>query len=276
MSEVKFVIESSAQNPSMLQIKVAIELASLRLPFQQALHTAARLGADAVEIDGRSEVSVDDLSRTGVRQVRKMLEDLNLRVAALSFRTRRGYGDLAELDRRIDATKRALRAAYEIGTNVVVNHIGRVPAEDDLPALSTMRTALADVGREGQRVGAMLAAETGTESGADLLKLIESLPPGSIGVDFNPANLIVHGHDPRAAAKQLGAHVLHVHATDGTRDVAAGRGIEVPLGRGSVEFPELLAALEEHQYRGYLTIRRREASNPLEEIAAAVKYLRAL
>ncbi len=260
----------------MLQIKVAIELASLKIPFAQALHMAARLGAEAVEIDGRNEVAVDDLSRTGVRQVRKMLEDLNLRVAALAFRTRHGYGDLEHLERRVDATKRALKLAYELGTNVVVNHIGRVPPDDDLATLTTLRTALADIGREGQRVGAMLAAETGTESGADLLKLLDSLPPGSIGVDFNPANLIVHGFDPREAAKALGQHVLHVHATDGTRDVAAGRGIEVPLGRGSVEFPELLGALEEHQYRGYLTIRRTESNNAVAEIAAAVKYLRAI
>lgn len=260
----------------MLQIRVAVELQSLRQPFAQALHTAARLGVEAVEIDGRNEVAVADLSRTGVRQVRKMLEDLNLRVAALSFRTRRGYGDVAELDRRIDATKKALKLAYELGTNIVVNHIGRVPADDDVQTLSTLRTALADIGREGQRVGALLAAETGTESGPALLKLIESLPPGSLGVDFNPANLVMHGYDPREAAQALGGNVLHVHATDATRDVAAGRGIEVPLGRGSVEFPELLGALEEHQYRGYLTIRRHDSASALEEIAAAVKYLRAL
>jgi sugar phosphate isomerase/epimerase len=260
----------------MLQIKVAIELASLKLPFKQALLTAAQLGAEAVEIDGRNELAVNDLSRTGVRQVRKMLEDLNLRVSALSFRTRRGYASSEDLDRRIDATKQALRLAYELGTNAVVNHIGRVPAADDVTALSTLRTALMDIGREGQRVGAMLAAETGTEKGEDLLQLIESLPPGSLLVDFNPANLVVHGFDPRTAAKALGAHVIHVHATDATRDVAAGRGIEVPLGRGSVEFPEILGILEEHQYRGYLTIRRQEATNPQEEIAAAVKYLRSL
>jgi len=260
----------------MLQIKVAIELASLKLPFKQALLTAAQLGAEAVEIDGRNEVSVADLSHTGVRQVRKMLEDLNLRVAALSFRTRRGYSTVAELDRRVDATKHALKLAYDLGTNVVINHIGRIPPDEEHSTLTTLRTALMDIGREGQRVGAFLAAETGTESGADLRKLIDSLPPSSLLVDFNPANLIIHGFDPREAATALGAHVAHVHATDGTRDVAAGRGIEVPLGRGSAEFPEILAALEEHQYRGYLTIRRQDSSNVLEEIAAAVKYLRAL
>ncbi|WP_425618432.1 sugar phosphate isomerase/epimerase family protein [Anatilimnocola sp. NA78] len=260
----------------MLQIKVAIELASLKLPFKQALLTAAKLGAEAVEIDGRNEVSVADLSHTGVRQVRKMLEDLNLRVAALSFRTRRGYSTVDDLDRRIDATKQALKLAYDLGTNVVINHIGRVPPDEDHSALTTLKTALMDLGREGQRVGAFLAAETGTESGAELRKLIDSLPPSSLFVDFNPANLIVHGFDPREAATALGAYVAHVHATDGTRDVAAGRGIEVPLGRGSAEFPELLGALEEHQYRGYLTIRRQDSNNVLEEISAAVKYLRAL
>ena len=32
-------------------LKIGVELAGLRLPFKQALHAAAQLGADAVEID---------------------------------------------------------------------------------------------------------------------------------------------------------------------------------------------------------------------------------
>ena len=48
--------------------------------------TARELGAEAVEIDLRNELSADDLSRTGVRAVRKMLDDLNLRVSAITFR----------------------------------------------------------------------------------------------------------------------------------------------------------------------------------------------
>jgi sugar phosphate isomerase/epimerase len=120
--------------------------------------------------------------------------------------------------------------------------------------------ALADIGRSGQRVGALLAAETGPDSGAELAQLIARLPPGSIGVDLNPANLIVHGHDPREAARALAPHILHVHATDATRDVARKSGIEVPLGQGSAEWPELLGILEEQQYRGYFTIAREGAT----------------
>jgi sugar phosphate isomerase/epimerase len=95
-------------------------------------------------------------------------------------------------------------------------------------------------------------------------------------VDLNPAQLIVNNHSPRDAVKALGPHVLHVHANDAARDVSVGRGIEVQLGRGSAEFPELLAVLEEHQYRGYITIERRDAGNAVAEVRQAVEFLRNL
>ena len=76
-------------------INVAIQLRSLKQPLQRALQTAARLGVRAVEIDGRGEINPRELSATGLRQFKKKLEDLNLRVAAVGFQTRRGY-DVAE------------------------------------------------------------------------------------------------------------------------------------------------------------------------------------
>jgi sugar phosphate isomerase/epimerase len=69
---------------------------------------------------------------------------------------------------------------------------------------------------------------------------------------------------------------LHVHAKDGVRDLAQGRGVEVPLGRGSVDFPSLLGALEEKGYRGYFTIERENAEDPQAEVGQAVQYLRNL
>jgi sugar phosphate isomerase/epimerase len=260
----------------MLQIKVGVELASLRLPFKKDVLMARQMGAAAVEIDARQHVRPEDLSHTGVREIRKVLDDLNLRVCAVTFRTRRGYQVADDLEPRIDATKRAMKLAYDLGAAVVVNHIGRVPGEDDSAALSTLLQALTDLGRYGQRVGAFLAAETGSESGSELANLIARLPPGTIGVDFNPAGLIKNGHSPRDAATALAAHVLHIHATDATRDLALGRGIEVPLGQGSAEFPEILAALEEQQYRGYITVARHDADDPVAAVRQGIEFLRNL
>jgi len=260
----------------MLQIKLGIELASLRLPLKKGLLMARELGVEAVEIDLRNQLQPEDLSRTGIRHLRKMLDDLNLRISAVAFRTRRGYATADDLEARIEATKRAMTSAYELGTNVVVNSIGPVPPEGDQRATSTMVEALAELGRHGQKVGALLAAETGTESGEELAALLAHLPPGSIGVDLNPANLILHGHTPRAAAQALAPHVLHIHATDATRDLALGRGIETPLGQGNAEFPELLGILEEHQYRGYITVSRQDATAPIADVQQALTFLRNL
>jgi sugar phosphate isomerase/epimerase len=260
----------------MLQIKLGIEIASLRMPLKKGLLTARELGAEAVEIDLRNELSPDDLSRTGVRAVRKMLDDLNLRLSAVAFRTRRGYAVQQDLEARVEGTKRAMTAAYELGTSVVVNHIGRVPGESEAVARTTLLEVLTDLGRHGQRCGAFLAAETGSVSGEEVAAIIASLPPGTIGIDFNPASLILHGHSPLAAMQALAPYVMHFHATDATRDVALGRGLEVPLGQGTADIPELLATLEERQYRGYLTIARHDTRSPIEDVKQAMTFLRNL
>jgi sugar phosphate isomerase/epimerase len=259
-----------------LEIKVGIQLASLKMPLKEALLTASRLGASAVEIDVRNELNPQEMTRTGVRQVRKMLEDRNLRLSAVSFRTRRGYDNSEDLERRIDATKEAMRLAFELGTNVVINNIGRIPEDKESRQWQNLVDSLSDLGRHSHRVGATLCAETGTEPGADLLRLIDALPPASFGVNFDAANLIINGFPAGDAIRLLAPHVLHVHIKDGVRDAAQGRGLEVALGRGSVDFPEMFSVLEEQQYHGYFTIERETAKDPVLEIGEAVQYLRAI
>ena len=80
---------------------------------------ASRIGASAVELDARNEIHPSQLSDTGLRQLRKMLEDLNLKVASLRFQTRRGYDHPQDLDRRVEATKAAMKLAYRLGAPVV-------------------------------------------------------------------------------------------------------------------------------------------------------------
>jgi sugar phosphate isomerase/epimerase len=135
---------------------------------------------------------------------------------------------------------------------------------------------LSELGAYGQKVGAVLAARTGAEPGGLLAKLIDALPPGAIGVDFDPAELIVRGHSVREALTALAGNVVHVHAKDAVRDLASNRGLETPLGRGSVDFAELLGALDEQQFRGYFTIERIGAADPVGELRQAVQYLKAL
>jgi sugar phosphate isomerase/epimerase len=246
------------------------------MPLKQGLHTAARLGATAVEIDARGEIKPGELSATGLRHLRKMLEDLNLRVSAVGFATRRGYNVLDDLDRRVEGTKQALRFAFELGATVVVNSVGRVPTEPQGPDWDTLVAVLTEIGRFAERAGARLAARTGSESGETLAALIAALPEGALAVDLDPGGLIVNGFSTPDAVAALGRHIAHVHARDAVRDLARGRGLEVALGRGSVDFTALFGALEEHGYRGYVTIERTSSDDPAREYGDAVEYLRSL
>jgi sugar phosphate isomerase/epimerase len=258
------------------QLKIGVEAAALGVPLKRALCLAAELGADAVEIDARGEVSAARLSRTGLRQFRKTLEDHRLQVSAVTFRTRRGYDTPADLDRRVSATKSAMQFAYDLGCSVVVNHIGRVPPGPESDARRLLVEVLSDLADHGLRVGATLAAETGTESGEDLASLLSELPEGGIGVTLNPGNLIAAGHFPLEAISVLGPSIVHVHATDGVCDLARNRGEHVPVGRGSVDFPELLGALEEYEYRGYFTVVHQGTGDVAGGVGDAIRYLRGL
>jgi len=257
-------------------LKVGIQLASLNLPLKKALPVAARLGATAVEIDARGEINPQNFSDTARREFRRLLEDLNLRVSAVGFQTRRGYDVPDDLERRVAATKAAMKMAHALGAAVVVNQVGRVPAEPGSPGWELLVQSLTDLSAYGQRTGALLAAQTGTESGADLARLLAALPEHGIGVDLDPGNLIINGFSPLESVSALGPHIVHVHARDAVRDLARGRGLEVQLGRGSTDFAALLGALEEHNYRGYFTVARESADDAQLEIGEAVKYLKSL
>jgi sugar phosphate isomerase/epimerase len=93
---------------------------------------------------------------------------------------------------------------------------------------------------------------------------------------LHPSGLIVGGHSPHDAVTELGPHVLHVHACDAVRDVAAGGAMEVELGRGMADLPTLLGRLTEFDYQGWVTVERRESSDPDAEIGNAVAYLHSL
>jgi len=253
--------------------KLGIELASLRLPFRQALDAAAASGVEAVEIDARGMLPPQEISRTGLRELRKMLEDRRLRVAAVSLRTRRGYATPEDLDRRVEATKAAMELAYGLGASVVVNALGRVPP-DDAPERRLLREVLDDLGRHGNRVGAILAAETGSESGPELARLLAALPEGCMGVDLNPGRLLAGGFSPLEAVAELGRWICHVHVSDARRGPIAGLGEPVALGQGDADFPALLAALDEHHYRGCFTIQLATADDPQRELAEAIARFR--
>lgn len=257
----------------MLQLKTSIRTEPLKLPVKRALEVASRLGADAVELNARSEIPLKDMSRTAVRHLKKLLGDLNLKVSGLRFPTRRGYEVVEDLEPRLAATRQAMDLAFELGCSVVINQVGAIPDDPQDARWQILLEALTDLGNHAQKSGAWLAASTCRGDGELLRRLIDALPAYAIGIDFDPGDLIIEGHSAAAAIELLGSHVMSFRARDGVQDLSQGRGVEVQLGRGSVDWPNLLAVLEEHQYRGYVTIDRQYSDQFLVEAQQALAYL---
>ncbi len=267
----------------MLTLQVGVQTISLGRPIKAGLLAAAKMGADAVEIDARTELRTEVQSQTAIRQFRKMLDDLNLKLAALAYPTRRGYDCLDRLDARIAGTKAAMQLAAALGAPVVVNNIGHVPSaidveedEQERQRWNCLCDVVGELGYFGDRKGAIVAAETGNEPGERLGELIQTISVGSIAATLNPGNLILGAFDPLEAIGKLGSLIRYVRARDAVRQGRGDRGCEVALGRGSIDPPALLGALEEQDYRGTITVERRESTDPHFEIGQAVRYLRQL
>ena len=258
----------------MAELKIALRLDSLGLPLRKSFEFAARMGIRAIELDARNTIRAGELTDTGIRQLKKMLEDSNLTVAALRFKTRRGYDNPSDLEQRIDATKATMKLAYRLGAPLVVNNIGRVPDSDEDPSWHSFQAVIQDLGRFGARVGAFLAAETGSEPGERLAALLGDQLDAFVAVALNPGQLIINRHSVGDAVKALKDRIQLVCAVDGVLDLAAGRGISVPLGQGSADFPELLGMLEDVEYRGPFVVGR--ADSTIDELAQGVEYLRNL
>lgn len=256
--------------------RLSVATVALARDLRSALRRARDLGVRAVELDVRGGLEPEQVTQTGLRQIRKWLDDEGLVVSAVSFRTRGGYADAERLEGRIAATKSALQLAHGLAAGLVLNQVGEIPPESTGPRWQLLVDVLGDIGAWGQHVGATLCVEAGRAAPADLVRLLAAVPEGSFLCDLVTGGLLVHGHDPVAAVGTLGSHIASVHATDAVAGAFAGRGRAVILGTGQVDFAAVFAALEERGYRGWIGLEPVDERGGPAELAEAVAFLQSL
>lgn len=125
--------------------------------------------------------------------------------------------------------------------------------------------------------GTVLLLETGQETAGHMKQFIESLEHEAIGVNFDPANMILYGMgDPIDAVRVLRPWIRHIHIKDARRAERAGTwGKEVPWGTGDVGCTRFLDVLEEVRFDGAMAIEREQDENRFGDIESAVKRLEA-
>lgn len=257
----------------MTKRNIGVSLCLFRLPLREALIQASRIGVRGVQILPHGELAPENLSQTGRRALRRLLEGLDLKVASVAFPSRKGYNVAERLEERIAATKRALLLSYQLGGGVVTNQIGPL-AEDPEDAGRALQTdSLEEIGRYAAQVGAVFAITPGAEPPARLRAFLEGLGGAGLAVNYDPAAVILAGFDPIEGVRASGPWIGHTDARDAVARASSDPTGEVSLGRGSLDWAEYLGALEEFDYHGWFMIQPIQGDDPVGYAARSVKYL---
>lgn len=161
----------------------------------------------------------------------------------------------------------------------LITHVGFLPENPYDANYRSVIAALKVLVRTCKENNQNFLFETGQETPVTLRRAIEDIGMPNIGVNFDPANLLMYGKaNPIDALDILGNYVLGVHGKDGLYPTDGSHlGREMPLGQGRVNYPLFLAKLKEIGYSGDITIEREiEGEEQKKDILAAKALLEGL
>lgn len=260
----------------MSPLKIGIRLESLGLPLRPALALASRLGVSGVQFDAVGDLAPNRLSETGRRELRHLLHANDLELTAVGCPLRRGLDSAHDQQPRLEHVQKVLALSFDLGPRLVIIEAGAVPQDETTDLARRLRESLDMLGRYGDRVGAVLALETGPDSGEALAAYLRSFDTGALGANYDPANLLMHGMDPFESGRALAGLVRHAHAKDARRGKASRSAQEVPLGAGDLDWLRLMGLFVEIEYRGWLVVERESGENRQADVASGVALLRRL
>jgi len=279
----------------MYNFPIGVILESFKTDRSTAIKMAAQMGANGIQMYAtEGENSPENLSASQRKELKAEVEGAGLVFSALCGDLGRGFGNKDLNPELIEKSKRIVELAKDLGTDIITTHIGVVPEDKNHKRYKIMQEACFELARFADSMEAHFAIETGPETAATLKAFLDDLKSTGVAVNLDPANFkMVTGDDPVKAVYTLKDYIVHTHAKDGNRlnignpefiyqavhPVPQGFNDvqyfeEVPLGQGSVDFPNYLKALEDIGYKGFLTIEREVGETPIDDIKLAYGFLK--
>lgn len=166
--------------------------------------------------------------------------------------------------------------AYRFGIKLVTFHAGFLPHEKGDPERSKMIERLRQIIDIFAARQIDVAFETGQESAETLLEVLEELDRPTVGVNFDPANMILYAMgDPVAALRKLARHVRQIHVKDAVKTTSPGSwGSEVRVGTGGVDWKSFFSVVRGEGINCNFMIEREAGEERDADIAAARDLVR--
>ena len=181
--------------------------------------------------------------------------------------------------RRVQVLKKGGDLAAKLGLPAIITHLGFIPENPGDPVFGEVVETVRDIALHCKKRGVGFWFETGQETPVTMLRLIKEVGTGNLGLNLDPANLILYGKaNPIDALDVFGEYVRCIHAKDGMYPTDPMHlGHEVKVGEGRVRFPEFVRRLREIGFDGDFIIEREiSGEQQRRDIADTVKYLRGL
>ncbi|MGE3109243.1 MAG: sugar phosphate isomerase/epimerase family protein [Phycisphaerales bacterium] len=165
--------------------------------------------------------------------------------------------------------------AHQFGIEMVSFHAGFIPHDPNDPErikVVDRILELADVFAEREIT---IALETGQESAQTLISVLDELDHPMIGVNFDPANMILYGMgDPVKALRDLALFIDQVHLKDAAPASELGRwGTETVLGTGAVDWGAFFQTVADEELSCNFLIEREAGSQRIADVTSAARFV---
>jgi len=169
----------------------------------------------------------------------------------------------------------AAEIAQKLKLRLVTFHAGFLPHDSSDPRFQTLLQRIALIADMFADRGMELGFETGQETAETLGAFLQKLGKPHVGVNFDPANMILYDKgDPIAALQALGPWLKQCHIKDAVKTKSPGTwGAEVPVGAGEVDWPAFVRMLDKLRFQGNLAIEREAGEQRVADIRTAREYL---
>ena len=168
--------------------------------------------------------------------------------------------------------------AARLGLKLVTFHAGFLPHDETDPDFRKLLERIDRIAGVFARDGIALGFETGQETAETLAAFLRVLGRKDVGVNFDPANMILYDKgEPLAALRTLGPWIRQCHLKDARRTRVPGTwGEEVAVGTGEVDWASFLGTLDALGFGGDLCIEREAGTQRVADIRAGRLHLESL
>lgn len=168
--------------------------------------------------------------------------------------------------------------AEQLYLKLVTFHAGFLPHDPNDPAFAKIFERISLVADCFAEEGIDLAFETGQESADTLNQFLTELGRPNVGVNFDPANMLLYDKgDPISALRTLAPWLKQCHLKDARKTKIAGQwGEEVTVGTGEVDWRGFFQVLNDVKFTGDLCIEREAGNQRVADIRAAKDFVASL